>query len=108
MRESFNLPTSHPQIYFEADDVIAEFELLDAPPVSGDSPQPHPHISLSQATANLQAAVDKGYAFKAYNPKSRTFNQVSCWLLPDEPKIEEQIFVFFLLFFFFFFKDLIL
>jgi len=63
------------QVYYETDDVILEFELLDAPPFSGDAPEVFPTIPLSTATANIQQAVTSGMTLNAYNPTTQSFDK---------------------------------
>lgn len=63
------------QVYYETDDVIIEFELLDAPPYSGDAPTPIPTTSLAIATANIQKAVAAGMNINAFNTTSQNYDQ---------------------------------
>ncbi|KAH9492472.1 hypothetical protein Btru_029186 [Bulinus truncatus] len=80
------------QVYYEQNDAIIEFELLDAPPYAGDvvSTAPTP-VSLDQATWNLQTAISNGsFQINVYDPTTNKINKKNIkssselWQFPDK------------------------
>ncbi|CAL1526710.1 unnamed protein product [Lymnaea stagnalis] len=65
------------QVYYDQNDAIIEFELLDAPPYAGDiSGTPPPTVTLQQATLNLQTAVNGGsFYVNVFNSTTNSISQ---------------------------------
>ncbi|XP_012942628.1 uncharacterized protein LOC101855132 [Aplysia californica] len=63
------------KLYFDANDVVLEFEILDAPPFAGDISNPTKQTTLAQATQNIKTAVSGQFVLHTYDMSTDSFSK---------------------------------